>query len=465
MSAPEFALGHSLTRASHKQPRPPSVDFSRSFPSPSIDFFRTCDHVLSILDLESGSKPVSILMQEINASHLPVNELYLSASETAAQLEVSLPSLYAYVSRGLIRSQAVAGSKRRLYWRADVDKLRPADKSIALENGFPSRLVSSTRITLLTPGGHYYRGHSALSLAENGTLESVALLLWECTDDAIFQKRIQASVAASAEGPLSTQTTWQRIMTLLFSIEQADARAYDLTRDGYRRSGAAALRSVAAECLGLRTPGTGAIHDLISDTLRVSDGLRDAIRRYLVLAADHELDPTTYSVRAAANTGVTPYAAIAAGFLTCSGRRLVFGQSASVFRFLEELDQAADSREQLLQRIRAGEILPGFGSRAYPLGDPRASAMLHLLRQCCRDDAGFQRLESAIETVLNATGALPSFVLPALFLERKIGMRVEQTTLLRLARVVGWVAHAMEQYFDGDLVRPHAEYAGALPAP
>ena len=40
-----------------------------------------------------------------------MNEGHLTAPQAARELGVSLPTLYAYVSRGLIRSEAVAGSR------------------------------------------------------------------------------------------------------------------------------------------------------------------------------------------------------------------------------------------------------------------------------------------------------------------------------------------------------------------
>ena len=49
---------------------------------------------------------------------------FLSAAEAAAELSVSLPTLYAYVSRGLIRSEGEAGSRRRRYAAEDVWLLR-----------------------------------------------------------------------------------------------------------------------------------------------------------------------------------------------------------------------------------------------------------------------------------------------------------------------------------------------------
>jgi len=50
--------------------------------------------------------------------------LYTTAKEAAAALGVSIPTLYAYVSRGLIRSQGVAGSRNRRYWKVDIERLK-----------------------------------------------------------------------------------------------------------------------------------------------------------------------------------------------------------------------------------------------------------------------------------------------------------------------------------------------------
>jgi citrate synthase len=50
---------------------------------------------------------------------------FLSAKEAAAELGISRATLYAYVSRGLVRSEAAAGSRRaRRYQREDVARLK-----------------------------------------------------------------------------------------------------------------------------------------------------------------------------------------------------------------------------------------------------------------------------------------------------------------------------------------------------
>lgn len=392
-----------------------------------------------------------------------MRDLYLDAEQTAARLGISLTSVYAYVSRGLIRSRKVPGSKKRLYWRDDVEKLSRSAPSIPNSDEMPMRLVGRTNITLLTTDGHYYRGKSAIALAQTETLEDIASLLWEVDKSTIFIDEPTRIPSEALRPRKPNETILQRTMKMLFAIEQADPRAYNLTRDGYCRSGANALRCVAAACLDLTEIGTAPIHELICDALNADKRFREVLRVYLVLAADHELDPTTYSVRAAANTGVTPYAAIAAGLISASGQRLVFGHTGSVSRLLDELKTASNPRDPLLRRLRAGEPLPGFGSSPYPNGDPRAAVLLCMFKDVFAGDEDFARLNVAISTVGDATGALPGLVIPALFLERKLGLHADQTTFLRLARVVGWIAHAIEQYYDSDLVRPHADYAGTLP--
>ena len=98
-------------------------------------------------------------------------DVYLSATEAAAFLGVAKPTLYAYVSRGLVRSQPGADSRARTYNRLDLEQLqarkrirnRPqAEVAAALHWGAP--LLDSS-LTLITKDGLYYRGSSALELA------------------------------------------------------------------------------------------------------------------------------------------------------------------------------------------------------------------------------------------------------------------------------------------------------------
>jgi citrate synthase len=392
-------------------------------------------------------------------------ELYMTADEAAAALDVSVTTVYAYVSRGLIRSQRVAGSKSRNYWRDDVAKVAGGGRDEPPLPLLQRNLVETSSITLITEQGHFYRGRPALELARTESLESIAALLWQAPEAEIFTDDLPRMPTQGPGAELGDDLNpLQRAIAMLFNVEQANPRAYDLTPAGYRRSGADVLRCVAAACLGSPTPSAAPFHVFAVDTLGAPQRYMDIVRHFAVLAADHELDPTTYAVRAAANTGVTPYAAAIAGLVSSSGRRLTFGQSSSVARLLDEIETSPDPRDPVVRRIREGEPLPGFASKNYPKGDPRAKSLLDVLRGVAGDDADLRRFDLAAAAVHEATGQFPDFVLPAQLLARKIGLRHNQSALLRIARVVGWVAHAMEQFHERDLVRPHAAYAGELPS-
>src|SRR5919202_3376357 len=110
---------------------------------------------------------------------------YLTARRAAEELGVSLATLYAYVSRGRIRSEAVGGSGRSRRYRAeDVRRLkerkeRRRDPDFVVEGalhwGTP---IMESAVTLITDEGLYYRGRDAVALASGSTIEEVAALIW-----------------------------------------------------------------------------------------------------------------------------------------------------------------------------------------------------------------------------------------------------------------------------------------------
>src|SRR5438874_4274772 len=103
---------------------------------------------------------------------------YLSARETAERLGVKRDTLYAYVSRGLLRSVAVPGSRERGYRADEVERLRAGRGVSRASRGEPLIPVIDSSICLIENGRLYYRGHDAIRLAETATLEEIADLLW-----------------------------------------------------------------------------------------------------------------------------------------------------------------------------------------------------------------------------------------------------------------------------------------------
>src|SRR4029079_4791002 len=103
----------------------------------------------------------------------------------AAELGISLATLYAYASRGMLRSETVAGDPRaRRYPKEDVLRLKEKkelrkdpEKAApkALSWGIP---VLESAIPLIQDGRLYYRGRDAIELARTATVEEVAALIW-----------------------------------------------------------------------------------------------------------------------------------------------------------------------------------------------------------------------------------------------------------------------------------------------
>lgn len=383
--------------------------------------------------------------------------LFMSAEEAAQALGVSLTTLYAYVGRKGIRSEKQAGSKSRRYWRADVEQARLRGKPVDSTAG----LIKSTAVTLMTAKGPFYRGVSAIELAETATIEEVAGLLWIAPNAFDEAPPTPSPDYQDTARILAALPRTARAIALFSSMEHANPRAHDLSPGGYARTGSGVIRCFAAIVGGGSPSEIGPLHEILSRNLGTPAGYADLIRRCMVLAADHELDPTTYAVRAAANTGVTPYGAAMAGLIAGRGRRLQLARTERVARFIEEV-MSGDPREAVLSRFRSGEPIPGFGGHLYAAQDPRALSLITALEHGL-PQAHFAPLQAVIETVKDLTGANPDFIVPTVFLGKVLGLKGEELAVSTVGRMVGWIAHAMEQYQDHELFRPRATYAGPLP--
>ncbi|HET6303308.1 MAG TPA: helix-turn-helix domain-containing protein, partial [Myxococcota bacterium] len=166
---------------------------------------------------------------------------HLSASEAAAALGVSRDTLYAYVSRGLIRSEKSPGSRARRYHAEDVwmlverkqgrrDPSRTARQ--ALHWGTP---ILDSEISLISEGEIYYRGWKVSELARGSTFEDVAALLWGepggVLSDAVPELPPGFAAISRVARGLPTLEAFQ--MTLAAAAAH-DPSAWDLAPDSVR---------------------------------------------------------------------------------------------------------------------------------------------------------------------------------------------------------------------------------------
>ena len=389
------------------------------------------------------------------------DELYVDSTEATRMLGVSLQTLYAYVSRKQLRSERIKGSRSRKYWRADVERLA-GSTSDQVFPASPAALVSETKITLLTAGGMYFRGHDAIALSQHATLESLAALLWQVEEASVFSDPpVDASdVWHQLRPSLSELSAPERMIAMFPMIERANVRSYELSPQSYARTGADVLRWCATLLVKAPKPSTQPLHLFVSKALKAEPGFDDVIRRLLVLAADHEFDPITFAVRTVANVGVTAYQAVTTGLIASQGQRFQAERYGSAMRFLHEILASKNGRMAVVRRLRSGEPMPGFSEHTH---DPRTIALMDSLERSLRGSRELRRIREAECTVKEASGASMEFIVPALFVGHHLGLHGDELSIAALGRMVGWIAHAMEQFHGSPLIRPRASYVGPLP--
>ena len=189
----------------------------------------------------------------------------------------------------------------------------------------------------------------------------------------------------------------------------------------------------------------------------------DVIRTALVLCADHELNASAFAARCAASAGASPYDVVSAAMATLKGYKHG-GASERALGLVREADSLRAARAAIADRLRQGDRMPGFGHPLYPGGDPRAAVLIRLAEGSGNDAAWrpFKHLFKAGAELLNDEPNL-DFALAAI--TRAYRLPNEAPFLLfALGRTIGWIAHAIEEYASGHLIRPRARYTGPMPA-
>src|SRR5580704_2102591 len=379
---------------------------------------------------------------------------WLSTDEALLRLRVRPQTLYAYVSRGRLRAEPDPAEPRRSRYRAsDVAALaerkargrKASDVAVgAIAWGEP---VLASAITTVAGGRLYYRGQDAVRLSDAATLEEVARLL-----RGGLGLPPDAHVAAPAG-----ETAPARAFAVFAARATADPPAQDRLAEDLAAEAAGLLDLMAAAVAGPegwapREEDAGAIHERLGRAWRAPREGCDAIRRALVLLADHELNASTFAARIAASTGASLSAAVLAGLAALSGPRHG-GMAARVEAFA-----AAAARDDWRKASRGGPP-PGFGHQLYPDGDARAAALLAAIEP----PPALAALRAEVEA---ATGERANMDYALTALRQSLLLPAEAPfALFAVARTAGWLAHAIEQIETGALIRPRARYVGQTPSP
>jgi citrate synthase len=392
--------------------------------------------------------------------------LYLSAREASAELAISPATLYAYVSRGLIRSEPSSDSRSHRYRAEDIRSLKerrtPSPEPRGLRNFDADLPVMDSAIATITEAGPIYRGVNCVDLADTETLEHAATLLWDVTGVDPFSPdncpHVSGEMRAVADAARQAAPI-DRTIAVLALAASADPRAFTRAADGRAMVGGRILRLVVAIMLN-GTPSSEPLHRQIAYTWAPDHKhAADLIRRALVLLADHELNASTFTVRCAASTGLNLYDAMVAGLVALKGPKHGGAGvlAAQLVRTLVDGDVAPMIRE----RVALGERFAGFGHGVYKHGDPRARALLTAL---ARAGAAEKLTREIPERIAEATGEFVNIDYALAVLVHSLGLPPgNELVLFAMARTVGWIAHASEQLQHGGLIRPRARYIGPAP--
>ena len=101
---------------------------------------------------------------------------WIGATEAARRLSVKPATLYAYVSRGVLRRKRAPDGRRSLFDPAEVDELARRGRPRRPRN--PGELILESALTTFVDEEPFYRGMPVLSLARDKAFEDVAMLLW-----------------------------------------------------------------------------------------------------------------------------------------------------------------------------------------------------------------------------------------------------------------------------------------------
>lgn len=392
---------------------------------------------------------------------------WISAQEAAKTLGVSRATLYAYVSRGLIRStKATAGTRERRYAAEDVERLKARAEERrdprkvaerALHWGVP---VLESAITLIDNGRLYYRGRDVGELARDCTVEQIASLIWTGSDDTDFSATpLHVVSGGSAEGlPFIN-----RAQSMLPLVAARDPLAYDLRPRAVANTGWRILNllaSVAAASSELEPTIEGTLQKRWLPRMPQAAAL---LRAALITCADHELNVSAFTARCVASAGSNPYSVVVAGLAAIEGSKHG-GMSARVETMLDELRRARDVRKAIADRLRRGEPLYGFGHPLYPTGDPRARLIFEVVAERFPKSPELKlafAMASAAETI---TGEKPTVDFALVTLTRVLKLDAGAAlTLFAIGRTIGWIGHAIEQYAIDGIIRPRARYVGQMP--
>src|SRR6478735_6319856 len=340
---------------------------------------------------------------------------WITTTEAAQRLGVKRATLYAYVSRGLLRSERRPGQQESLFDRTQIDAMASATRP----PGGPQPVLRfrsiATAVSSQVDGDLLYRGRPLQDVVALGSLDdAVAVVLGTSAPQSISRSSQVAAVDLSAL-PLE-----RRMPVAIQLVAAADPFASDTDPERARATAMPTLREALVLVSGAAAASDPVSTDLTALTLAALGGSPDAradvelLRVLLVALLDHGLTASTVAARVAASTRAGLHDCLSAAYAAMAG--------------------------------------PLHGAAPVAAHAPLADVVLEALWRRRGTEPLRRRVGALAALVAERTGGLPNIDLASAAVLHALGLPAESgEVVFQVARSVGVAAHVLEEYAEEPL--------------
>ena len=191
----------------------------------------------------------------------------------------------------------------------------------------------------------------------------------------------------------------------------------------------------------------------------------------LVLHAEHTMNASTFSGMVTASTLADAYTLVSSAIGSLAGP-LHGGASEKVLDMLEEIGSVENVRPAIKKMLDNKKKIMGLGHREYKVKDPRGIILQGLAQKMFERYGKSPLYEISVETervaieLLSHKGIHANVDFFSGIVYEKMGIEKDLfTPIFAIARVVGWLAHWIEQLKDNHIFRPTEIYEGERERP
>ena len=189
------------------------------------------------------------------------------------------------------------------------------------------------------------------------------------------------------------------------------------------------------------------------------------MHRLMTLHVDHGFNASTFAARVTASTNSDMYSAVTSAIGTLKGP-LHGGAGEKVMEMLNEIYFEDKVEEYVQGLLDDGKKIMGFGHRVYKVQDPRTRHLRGIVEDFCQSFGTsylYDKCKKIEKIVYDRKKIYPNVDFYAAVALDALGIEKEFFPLFfASSRIVGWVAHILEQYEDSILLRPSQKYVGEL---